>query len=197
VARAPRLAIVDVPPPELKLGSRVKAERQRLGFSLRALAERTGFSASFLSQVELDQTSPSLASLTKLAHALGVTLSSLLSEGAAPSEATVIRARDRGALRSEWSRATMSSLLPRGADQRLSVTLVDLEPGGKSGNPGESISGREFAFVIKGSVVLRLGSVEYRLGAGDSAYYETRLGPRWTNPGRARCQILIMNVGLA
>jgi XRE family transcriptional regulator, regulator of sulfur utilization len=195
VARAPRLAIVEeAPPAELKIGARVKAERQRLGLTLRALAERTGFSASFLSQVELDQTSPSLASLAKLAHALGVTLSSLLAEQEAPSEVTVIRARERGALRSEWSKASVSTLLPKGADERMSVMMIELEPGGRSGNPGDVLSGREFALAIKGTITLRLGSAEQRLGPGDSAYYEASLGPRWSNPGKVRCQILIVNV---
>jgi XRE family transcriptional regulator, regulator of sulfur utilization len=195
VARTPKLAIVEVPPAaELRIGMRVKAERQRLGLSLRALAERTGFSASFLSQVELDQTTPSLASLARLAQALGVTLSSLLAEQETPSEATVLRARDRSALRSEWSKASVSTLLPKGADDRMSVTMIELEPGGRSGNPGSALSGQEFALAIRGTVTLRLGEVEQRLSSGDSAYYDASIGPRWSNPGKTRCQILIVNV---
>jgi XRE family transcriptional regulator, regulator of sulfur utilization len=198
VARTPKLAVVDEPSPaELRIGAQVKAERQRLGLSLRALAERTGFSASFLSQVELDQTTPSLASLAKLAHALGVTLSTLLAEHETPSEATVLRTRDRSALRSEWSKASVSTLLPRSADQRMSVMMIELEPGGRSGNPGDALSGREFALAIKGTVTLRLGEVEQRLSAGDSAYYDASMGSRWSNPGKTRCQILVVNVRFA
>ena len=195
MTRTPKLAIVEEPEPaELKIGARVKAERQRLGLSLRAFAERTGFSASFLSQVELDQTTPSLASLAKLAHSLGVTLSALLAEQETRSEATVLRAKDRSALRSEWSKASVSTLLPKGADERMSVMMIELEPGGRSGNPGDALSGREFALSIKGIVTLRLGDVEQRLSPGDSAYYDASIGPRWSNPGKTRCQILIVNV---
>ncbi|MGE0397069.1 MAG: helix-turn-helix domain-containing protein [Kofleriaceae bacterium] len=195
MSRSPKLRVVEDPAPaELKIGARVKAERARLGLSLRALAGRTGFSPSFLSQVELDQTTPSLGSLAKLAQSLGVTLSSLLAEDDAPSEATVLRARDRSLLRSEWSKASVSTLLPKGADERMSVMMIELEPGGRSGNPGDALSGKEFAIAIKGTVTLRLGDVEQRLGPGDSAYYEASIGPRWSNPGKARCQILITNV---
>lgn len=195
MARTPKLAIVEEPAPaELKIGARVKAERQRLGLSLRGLAERTGFSASFLSQVELDQTTPSLASLAKLAQSLGVTLGALLAEQETPSEATVLRAKDRSALRSEWSKASVSTLLPKGADDRMAVMMIELEPGGRSGNPGDALSGREFALAIKGTVTLRLGDVEQRLSPGDSAYYDASIGPRWSNPGKTRCQILIVNV---
>jgi XRE family transcriptional regulator, regulator of sulfur utilization len=195
VARTPKLAIVEEAPlAELKIGARVKTERQRLGLSLRALAERTGFSASFLSQVELDQTTPSLASLAKLAQSLGVTLSALLAEQESPSEATVLRAKDRSALRSDWSKASVSTLLPKGADDRLAVMMIELEPGGRSGNPGSAISGHELALAIKGTVTLRLGDIEQRLAAGDSAYYDASIGPRWSNSGKTRCQILIVNV---
>ena len=51
----------------VKLGPRLKAARNAKSLSLRALGERTGFSASFLSQVELGQASPSLASLGRIA----------------------------------------------------------------------------------------------------------------------------------
>jgi XRE family transcriptional regulator, regulator of sulfur utilization len=198
VARTPKLAVVEeLPPAELKIGVRVKAERQRLGLSLRALAERAGFSASFLSQVELDQTTPSLASLAKLAQSLGVTLSALLAEQASPNEATVLRAKDRSALRSDWSKASVSTLLPKGSDDRMSVMMIELEPGGRSGNPGNALSGQELALAIKGTVTLRLGDVEQRLSPGDSAYYDAAIGPRWSNTGKARCQILIVNVRFA
>lgn len=181
--------------PELRIGTRLKAERQRLGMSLRAFAEKTGFSASFISQVELDQASPSLASLAKLAHALGIGLGALLSDGPAAAEAApVVRARDRKALRSLWSRASVCSLLPAGVDDRLAVMLVELEPGGRSGNPGNAIVGREFAFCIKGGVTLKVGDAEHRLGIGDSVYYDATPGPRWSNPGRSRCEVLIVSL---
>jgi transcriptional regulator with XRE-family HTH domain len=44
------------------------------GLSLRSLATSAGFSPSFVSQVENGQTSPSIASLARLAHALGLGL---------------------------------------------------------------------------------------------------------------------------
>jgi XRE family transcriptional regulator, regulator of sulfur utilization len=180
--------------PELRIGSRLKAARQRLGMSLRAFAEKTGFSASFISQVELDQASPSLASLAKLAHALGIRLATLLSEGEPAVAAPVIRARERQAVRSQWSRASVCSLLPPGADDRLAVMLVELEPGGQSGNPGTAIVGRELAFCVKGVVILKVGDAEHRLAAGDSVYYDATPGPRWSNPGRHRCEVLLVSL---
>lgn len=180
--------------PKVRIGSRLKLERQRRGLSLRTLAERSGFSASFLSQLELDQTSPSLASLAKLAQTLGVTLGHLLADVADGTDATVLRANEHGQLRSEWSRATVCSLLPAHADERLSIMLVELEPGGTTGDPGTALLGREFAYCLKGAVSLRLGETEHRLSTGDSVFYDAALGPRWTSNGRGRAQFLVMSL---
>ena len=61
-------------PIEQRLGPELKRLREAGGISLRLLADRAGFSASFISQVENGQASPSIASLEKIAATLGVTL---------------------------------------------------------------------------------------------------------------------------
>jgi transcriptional regulator with XRE-family HTH domain len=55
------------------LGTSLRYLREQHGMSLRALAERVDFSASFLSQIENGQCSPSISSMEKIANALGVT----------------------------------------------------------------------------------------------------------------------------
>src|SRR5688572_14993254 len=112
----------------MDLGARLRDARQNRGLSLRALAEKTGFSASFLSQIELGQASPSLGSLQRIADALGVTVAGLVAnEGGA---GVVLRKSARKAHRSEWSKATLESLLPAGADEKLQAILIRLDAGG-------------------------------------------------------------------
>jgi transcriptional regulator with XRE-family HTH domain len=179
---------------EIRIGARLKQERVRRGLSLRALAEQSGFSASFLSQVELDQASPSLASLGRLAQALGVSLASLVADADDTAGANVMRAGERKRLRSEWSKATVASLLPGGADIGTTVMLIEMDAGGRSGNPGSHQAGRELAYCVKGQVRLQLGDEEVRLSEGDCASYDVAAGPKWTNAGRGRCQLLIVGM---
>jgi transcriptional regulator with XRE-family HTH domain len=56
------------------LSQSLRSLREARHISLRASGEQTGFSASFLSQVENGQASPSIASMERIAAALGVTL---------------------------------------------------------------------------------------------------------------------------
>ena len=56
---------------EQTLGNSLRYLREQKAMSLRALAERTDFSASFLSQIENGQCSPSISSMEKIANAEG------------------------------------------------------------------------------------------------------------------------------
>jgi transcriptional regulator with XRE-family HTH domain len=57
-----------------QVGELVRELREARRLSVRALAAQAGFSPSFISQVENEQASPSIASLERIATALGVTL---------------------------------------------------------------------------------------------------------------------------
>ncbi len=177
----------------VEIGPRLKAIRKERGLSLRALGERSDFSASFLSQVELGQASPSLASLERIAQALGVTLAELLSAPPA-AQGPLLRRRAQDGLHSEWSRATVQSLLPAGADARTAVVLVSLEPSGRSGKAHRAQQGQALAFCVKGKVVFTLDEVAYELGAGDSIYYDATQANHWSNPGDRRAEILFVTL---
>lgn len=63
-----------------KLGKKIKDIRLSKRVSLRDLAKHTGLTRSFLSQVERGKTSPSIASLGKIACALNIGLSYFFKE---------------------------------------------------------------------------------------------------------------------
>ncbi|NDV00550.1 helix-turn-helix domain-containing protein [Pseudoroseicyclus tamaricis] len=55
-----------------KIGALVRAVRRRQNLTLQALGQTSGLSVGYLSQIERDIATPSLSSLTRIAHALGV-----------------------------------------------------------------------------------------------------------------------------
>ncbi len=172
------------------IGHRLREARLRTGLSLRGLGALTGFSASFLSQVELGQASPSLGSLTRIAEALGLTPSALLADGE-PSGLVQRRAK-RKAHRSEWSRATMESLVPATADDALQATLLRLDAGGRTGAIACGSGTRLFAYCVSGSATLALRDPDEALAmsAGDSAVID---GPRtlaWESHGEAPVELV-------
>ena len=64
----------------MQIGERIKARRKELKLSLRELAEQVDLTASFLSQIERDQSSPSIESLRKISQALEVPIFYFLAE---------------------------------------------------------------------------------------------------------------------
>jgi transcriptional regulator with XRE-family HTH domain len=173
---------------EVSLGPSVRRLREAQQLSLRGLAELTGFSASFLSQVENGQASPSISSMERIASALGVTLGEFFQEAGAERQ-PVTRSDARPMLHSEWSRARLEALGGGGDGARLEPVLVTLEPGGKK--PAASAH-EEFALVLEGTVELTLGSEEQSLVTGDAVTIRAGAVRRWHNSGGQPARILIV-----
>jgi transcriptional regulator with XRE-family HTH domain len=177
-----------------EVGDRVRNLREQARISLRALAARTDFSPSFISQLENGLVSPSIHSMEKIANALGESLGAFFAAIGPGEGGLIMRRGERGRLPSSWSNAEIASLSRGARHRRLEPLLITLQPGGRSGKHPTPHRGEEFALVIKGRVLLRLGPDEHRLAIGDSVALlpgELRL---WVNEGRFPCQILIVGL---
>jgi transcriptional regulator with XRE-family HTH domain len=177
-----------------KIGNKLKATRRQQALSLRLLGTRIGFSASFLSQVELGQVSPSLGSLDRIAQALGLHLSDLLSDPTT-TPGPVLNHRTPAGLHSEWSKATVESLLPANVGDKIGVVLMGFEPKGQSGKWSSLASGgKELAFCVRGKAAITIADEQYHLGEGDSIFYDAAQTSRWENAGRRRAEILLISL---
>jgi XRE family transcriptional regulator, regulator of sulfur utilization len=183
--------------PRLKqqaVGELVRRLRDQRGLSLRALGAITDFSASFLSQLENGQVSPSISSMERIANALGVTLGEFFSSLGSTEGGVVVRKTDRILLQSQWSLATLEALSPMQGGRLVEPLLITLEPGGRSGKHATAQPREEFAFVLEGDIELTLGPDSYRLGEGDAATLLRGELRRWTNTGTGRARVLVIAV---
>lgn len=176
---------------EASLGVAVRELREGQQLSLRALAERTGFSASFLSQVENGQASPSISSMERIATALGVTMVEFFRR-AGGDVPVVTRADARPTLQSEWSKARIEIVGGGNQHGRLEAMLVTLEAGGSSGKRPEASTREEFTLVLDGSLELTLDDGQQILEAGDAVTILRGAARRWHNPGDQVARILIV-----
>jgi len=178
--------------PDANLGESVRRLREEQQLSLRALAERTGFSASFLSQVENGQASPSITSMERIAAALGVTLSQFFQAAEGSASPAVVRVAQRVRLDSKWSRARIEALASDRPGARLDPILVTLEPGSTSGTRAFTSAREEFAFILDGSAVLTLETTEQVLECGDSVVVRAGVARRWRNDSLRAATMLIV-----
>jgi transcriptional regulator with XRE-family HTH domain len=177
---------------EENLGEAVRRLRTERHLSVRTLAGRSGFSPSFISQVELNQASPSIASLQRLAGALGVTLGEFFREPHAPATA-VTRATRRRRLTSWWSRARLEALSPMSTGRRFEAVMITIAPGGASGKKPYGQAGEDFAFVVEGDVRLTLGVTVHRLAVGDAVTFNAATPHLWQNAGKRRTRLVIVS----
>ena len=164
------------------LGRRIQTRRKAAGLSLRALAAKIGRTASFISQIELDQVNPSIDSLRRIAEALQVSILYFLSDGVSPepqSPPTQVIARihacrarqDRSKLTLPVSGVTYELLTPDLA-HRMEAICGRLAP--NTGNVARRLREptEEFIYVLSGSLCVGLGKKEHILCSGDSIYFE-------------------------
>ncbi len=153
------------------LGRRIRRRRGELGWSLRDLAERTGVSASFLSQVERGQGSPSLATLQAIAEALAVPLVYFVM--AAEQGEHVVRDGQGAHLRLPGSPIEYELRSPASARHML-VFVAHMQPGTTNRAIRPSISTQETIYVLRGRLEVVLEDERHVLAPGDSITFDGR-----------------------
>jgi transcriptional regulator with XRE-family HTH domain len=175
---------------EPMIGASLRHVRRRRGLTLRAVAESAGVTESFLSQVERDIASPSIATLRRIAVALGTSIGVILDE--AGPHGQLVRAADRRVV-TYPGLAARDEFLTDGSDGRLQVILSVVEPGGGTGPEAYSHeSDEECLIVLEGSLDLWVGAEHHRLGTGDAIRYSSRVPHRNENPGPGTARILFV-----
>jgi transcriptional regulator with XRE-family HTH domain len=168
----------------VEVGSRIRALREGMGYSLRDLAERSGVSAPMLSQVERGETSPTLAVASKIAAGLELSLSQLLRLDEAGS-VTIVPANGR--LHGGGARGHSYEVVTPGLPgQRAEVSLHVLKPGSSTGGPDDppihEPGARETAVVTGGRLRLICDGTSYDLEEGDSVTFDADLPHHFENP---------------
>jgi transcriptional regulator with XRE-family HTH domain len=175
---------------DVLIGRSLREARRRQGMTLRAVAERAGVTESFLSQVERDIASPSIATLRRIAVALGTSIGTLL-DSAGP-HAQLVRAAERKIVTYPGLGAR-DAFLTDGANARLQVIESLVEPGGGTGPEAYAHeSDEECLIVLDGCLELWVGDEHYRLETGDAIRYPSRVPHRNQNPGPGPARILFM-----
>ena len=174
---------------EQSVGEAVRRLRNRERLSVRGLANKCGFSPSFISQVELNQASPSLVSLERIAAGIGVTLGDFF-HAAEHSGPKLVRSSQRPMLQNGWSRSHIESLGNPGIASRLEPLLVTMHCEGTSGSRLQTSNSEQFAMVISGSVMLELADGPHVLRRGDAITIPAGTPHRWENKGTKNVQLL-------
>ncbi len=175
------------------IGDRLREERKRAGLSQRELARRLGLSASMISQLEAGLSKPSVGTLYAIVTELNVSLDDVirgkdyeLGSQARPNrgpEPTVVHPEDRRAV--DLASGVRWEQLTPDIEGGIDFMFTKYEVGGAS-TPDESLMrhhGREYGYVICGTMGIQIGFQEYVLNAGDSIAFDSTVPHRLFNKG--------------
>ncbi|MEN6419711.1 MAG: XRE family transcriptional regulator [Clostridiaceae bacterium] len=170
----------------MEIGVRIKQLRQQRGLTQEELAARTELTKGFISQLERDLTSPSIATLMDILEALGTDVGSFFRETA---EETVVYGADDMFVKEEADGYTIQWLVTNAQKNALEPILVTI-PAGVKGTEDDPHEGEEFGYVLSGSVLLVLGEKRYRVKKGGSFYFRPTRLHYLVNPGKVEARVL-------
>lgn len=175
------------------IGVRLREERTKAGLSQRELARRLGLSASLISQLESGLSRPSVGTLYAIVTELGVSLDRVIrgedfTDDETPS---TVSGRTSPVVHPE-ERQTVDLASGVRWEELSSITEEDIdflhatyEVGGAS-TPDETLMrhhGREYGYVMSGTLGIQIGFTEYELGPGDSIAFDSTRPHRLFNKG--------------
>ncbi len=169
----------------MDIGKKLKELRLVNELTLTDLASRCELTKGFLSQVEHNLTTPSIATLEDILEALGTNLSEFFREE--EEKQIVFTAQDFFV--DEREDYTIEWVIPNAQKNEMEPILLTLHPHKKS-HIQSSHRGEEFGYVLKGTVTLVQGNKKYKLKAQETFYLEGTKSHYLYNHGNSEAKVL-------
>ncbi len=169
----------------MELGAKLRDMRQRINLTQEELADRCELTKGYISQLENDLTSPSIATLCDLLNALGSTLSDFFHEEA---EAKIVFSQDEF-IEKQSDGMLWNWVIPNAQKNMMEPVLVELEAGAATQTdfPHE---GEEFGFVLEGRVAVVVSGKSHIAKKGESFYFTADREHYIVNKGKGKAKFL-------
>jgi len=153
------------------VGANLRRLRLQRGLSLEKLSQACGVSRAMLGQIELGKSAPTINVLWKIARALDVTFSALITSRAA-SGTTVLRASEARTLTSADGSFQSRALFPFDEPRRVEFYQLELAAGGIERADPHPAGTNENLVVVEGQVEIEIHGEVTRLETGDAILFE-------------------------
>ena len=189
-----------VPPPLThsseppSVGAALAALRQQHSLSLDELARQSGVSKSMLSQIERNQTNPTIAIVWRLANALGVELSELIVGNTKVDAPTIVLvpAHQTPTMKSPDGKCELRILGPIDLAGRFEWYQLTIQPNGALKSEPHEPGSREHLTVLNGSLQVQSGDRTHAVASRETARYAADVSHTITNTGKSIAHALLV-----
>lgn len=172
----------------MDIGEKLRQLRLQRGLTQEDMADRCELSKGFISQVERNLASPSIATLTDMLECLGSSLSQFFSED--KDEKIVFTPQDMFVKEdAEELHGEITWLIPDAQKNSMEPILIEMNEGGES-TPLPPHEGEEFGYVLQGAIYLAMGDKKTRVRTGCSFCIHPRESHYLINAGKTRAKVL-------
>lgn len=171
----------------MNIGKKIKRLRIQNSLTQEELADRCELTKGFISQVERDLTSPSIATLVDILDGLGTNIKDFFND--MEEEKVVFSKEDFFETINEDYSYTLNWIVPNAQKNIMEPIIIELDSKGKSkeDTPHE---GEEFGYVFSGSILLCLDSKRYKVRKGECFYFKANVNHYIMNPGKRIARVL-------
>jgi transcriptional regulator with XRE-family HTH domain len=174
------------------VGENLKRMRTKRGLSLQRLSRASRVSRAMLSQIELGRSSPTVNVVWKIAQALGVSVTALLSD-ARESQSTVLRAAAAKLLTSHDGAFSSRALAPADVAANVEFYEMRLAPAATEKADPYPPGTKENLVVADGTLRIVIGGKAHRLETGDAIVFDADNPHAYCNdgPGSLRLYVVV------
>ncbi|MEO6944284.1 MAG: helix-turn-helix domain-containing protein [Lacisediminihabitans sp.] len=170
----------------LLIGAKIRGTRLAQGLTIAQVADASGLTKGFISRIERDETSPSVATLLTICQVLSLSVGTLFE----PPENEVIHFDDAPFINMGGLHAVERLLTPRN-ESRVQLLRSVLEPGASGGTELYTINcDIEVLHVLKGEVVVRFAQGDETLTTGDTMTLAGREPHSWSNTSDSQTEVI-------
>ncbi len=173
------------------VGANLRRLRTRRGLSLERLAQISGVSRAMLGQIELGQSAPTINVLWKIARALEVTFSALIS-ARTQSGALVLRSSESKILTSKDRSFSSRALFPFDEPRRVEFYELRLAANAIEDADAHPPGTSENLVVTAGTIEIDVAGDTHKLETGDSVLFEADTPHAYRNVGRTEAVMYLV-----
>jgi transcriptional regulator with XRE-family HTH domain len=145
----------------------LKTLRRERGWSLDKTAEETGVSKAMLGQIEREESSPTIATLWKIASGFQTSFSSFIEDINADFNQTVYRSGQTQHIHPNDEKIRVMPLFPFDSDLKFEIFIIELLPGCEHMSPPHKHGVIEHVIVVDGKMEVLVNGVWQSLNKGE------------------------------